>query len=95
MRKRAPRSHGSSGGDNVTWIDKKREKIVFFSFSNERRSPCCWPAASAAEPPPHSGLQINLLMDDTLRPLAKVAPPPPSIPPIVGTQQLVPEESLG
>lgn len=83
--------HGATGaadGNNVIWIDKNGEKIVS-SFSNERRSP----AAGSRPPPPsrlltRSGLQINLLMDDTLRPLPKVAffsSSPPSIPSITGT----------
>lgn len=36
-------------------------------------APCSRRAPSAVQPPPHSGLQINLLMGDTSRPLLKDA----------------------
>ena len=50
-------------------------------------APCSWRAPSSTEPPPYSGLQINLLMDDPK--VAFVV----HVPPIADTHQNVPEES--
>lgn len=54
----------------MSFVLTRKEKR-YFSPPLMTGAPCSRRAPSAVQPPPHSGLQINLLMGDTFRPLLK------------------------
>lgn len=56
----------------MSFVLTRKEKR-YFSPPLMTGAPCSRRAPSAVQPPPHSGLQINLLMGDTSRPLLKDA----------------------